>query len=125
MALSVTYQHIVCNLRTFDNFCWVKILVRKTILYYIKKYPLAESQLVIWCIEFSRQTFKNFNDLKKVDGNASIVNNNGVDFTIKEKDFRLVISLNFLQAASYVIWFGTHKEYDKLTFKPLHSTQLF
>jgi len=114
MALSVTYQHIVCNLRTFDNFCWVKILVRKTILYYIKKYPLAESQLVIWCTEFSRQTFKNFNDLKKVDGNASIVNNNGVDFNIKENDFRLVISLNFLQAACYVIWFGTHKECDKI-----------
>jgi mRNA interferase HigB len=40
------------------------------------------------------------------------VNNNRVVFNIKGNDYRLVISINFLQSASYVIWFGTHKECD-------------
>jgi mRNA interferase HigB len=26
----------------------------------------------------------------------------------------LVASVNFRQMAAYVIWFGTHKEYDKI-----------
>jgi mRNA interferase HigB len=104
----------VCNLKTFAYFCLVKVLVKKTILFYIKKYPMAETQLMIWYTEFSRHQFSNFNELKKVYGNASIVNNNRVVFNIKGNDFRLVISINFLQAASYVIWFGTHKEYDKI-----------
>ncbi len=69
---------------------------------------------MIWHTEFSKHSFANFNELKRVYGNASIVNNNRVVFNIKGNDFRLVISINFLQAAAYVIWFGTHKEYDKI-----------
>jgi mRNA interferase HigB len=92
----------------------VKVLVKKTILFYIKKYPNAEKQLMIWYTEFTRHKFSNFNELKRVYGNASIVNNNRVVFNIKGNDFGLVISVNFKQEASYVIWFGTHKEYDKI-----------
>jgi mRNA interferase HigB len=77
----------------------MKILVKKTILFYI---------------EFSKLDFSNFNELKRVYGNASIVNNERVVFNIKGNDFRLVVSINFLQTACYVIWFGTHKEYDKI-----------
>ena len=29
-------------------------------------------------------------------------------------NMNLIVSVNFLQAACYVIWFGTHKEYDKI-----------
>jgi len=92
----------------------MKILVRRTILYYIKKYPMAETQLLIWYSEFSRLTFNNFNELKQVYGNASIVSNERVVFNIKGNDYRLVVSINFLQTACYVIWFGTHNEYDKI-----------
>ncbi|WP_264521647.1 type II toxin-antitoxin system HigB family toxin [Flavobacterium sp. N1994] len=97
----------------------MKILVRKTILFYIKKYPNAETQVMIWYNEFSKLEFHNFNELKKVYGNASIVNNNRVVFNIKGNDYRLVVAVNFLQAACYVIWFGTHKEYDKINVETI------
>ena len=70
--------------------------------------------LLIWHNEFSKQVFQNFNELKRVYGNASIVGSERVVFNIKGNDFRLVVSINFAQAACYVIWFGTHKEYDKI-----------
>jgi mRNA interferase HigB len=92
----------------------MKILVRKTFLYYTEKYPNAKISLLIWFNEFSKLEFRNFNELKRVYGNASIVNNQRVVFNIKGNDFRLVVSINFIQAACYVIWFGTHKEYDKI-----------
>jgi mRNA interferase HigB len=92
----------------------MRILVKKTILYYTKKYPIAKTQLLIWFSEFSKMSFVSFNELKQVYGNSSIVNNNRVVFNIKGNDFRLVVSINFLQQACYVIWFGTHKEYDKI-----------
>lgn len=92
----------------------MKVLVKKTILYYVKKYPMAETPHLMWFNEFSKLEFSNFNELKKVYGNASVVNNNRVVFNIKGNDFRLVVSVNFTQAACYVIWFGTHKEYDKI-----------
>lgn len=92
----------------------MKILVKKTILHYIDKYPIASTQLLIWYTEFSKFSFNNFNELKNVYRNASIVSNNRVVFNIKGNDFRLVVSINFLQQACYVIWFGTHNEYDKI-----------
>lgn len=92
----------------------MKILVKKTISFYATKYPIAKTPLLIWYNEFSKLDFNNFNELKQVYGNASIVSNERVVFNIKGNDFRLVVSINFLQKACYVIWFGTHKEYDKI-----------
>jgi mRNA interferase HigB len=106
-------------MKTFGYICPMKILVKKTILFYIKKYPIAETQLLIWYHEFSKYEFNNFNELKNVYGNASIVNSNSVVFNIKGNDFRLVVSINFLQGACYVIWFGTHKEYDKINVETI------
>jgi mRNA interferase HigB len=97
----------------------MKILVKKTILHYIKKYPIAETQLLIWYTEFSKHEFSNFNELKKVYGNASVVNTERAVFNIKGNDFRLVVSINFMQSACYVIWFGTHKDYDKINVETI------
>jgi mRNA interferase HigB len=37
-----------------------------------------------------------------------------VVFNIKGNDFRIVVSVNFIQSACYIIWFGAHNEYDKI-----------
>ena len=97
----------------------MKVLLKKTILYYIEKYPKAQTQLLIWHSEFSKVNFKNFNELKLKYGNASIVSNNRVVFNIKGNEFRLVVSINFIQMACYVIWFGTHTEYDKINVETI------
>ena len=80
---------------------------------------MAATQLLIWFNEFSKHEFKNFNEIKNVYGNASVVNNNRIVFNIKGNDFRLIVSANFLQAACYVIWFGSHKEYDKISVESI------
>jgi mRNA interferase HigB len=92
----------------------MKILVKKTLLYYVKKYPLAETPLLIWYNEFSKLRITSFNELKLVYGNASLVRNSRVVFNIKGNDFRIVVSVNFNQSACFIIWFGTHYEYDKI-----------
>jgi mRNA interferase HigB len=92
----------------------MKILVKKTLLYYTEKYPVASMQLLIWHNEFSKLSFHNFNELKQVYGNASIVNKDRVVFNIKGNEFRLIVSVNFAQNACYLIWFGTHKEYNAI-----------
>ncbi|WP_461450868.1 type II toxin-antitoxin system HigB family toxin [Mucilaginibacter sp.] len=92
----------------------MNVITRRTILYYINKYPLAANALKIWYDELSKANFDNFNDLKNTYGNASIVANNRVIFNIKGNSFRLVVSINFKKQALFVIWFGTHAEYDKI-----------
>ena len=64
---------------------------KKTILNYCKKYPLAETPLMIWHNEFSKLDLTNFNELKLVYGNASLVSNSRVIFNIKGNDIRIVV----------------------------------
>ncbi len=70
--------------------------------------------MLTWQQEFSKMEFRNFNELKAVYGTASIVANDRVIFNIRGNDLRLIVSVNFKRAAAYVIWFGTHKEYDRI-----------
>lgn len=92
----------------------MNIIVKRSLLYYTDKYKTAKIPLLTWYNEFLNQDFHNFNELKSVYGNASIVGNNRVIFNIKGNDFRLIVSVNFKQLAAYIIWFGTHKEYEKI-----------
>jgi mRNA interferase HigB len=92
----------------------MNIIAKGTIPFYIDRYPPAKTALLVWYSEFSKQVFKNLNELKKMSGNASIVANNRVIFNIKGNDYRLIVSVNFRMAAAYVIWFGPHKDYDKI-----------
>lgn len=92
----------------------MNIIVKRAVLYYADKYPDATIPLLAWYHEFLKQRFQNFNELKRVYGNASIVSGSRVIFNIKGNDYRLIVSINFKQAAAYIIWFGTHKEYDKI-----------
>ncbi|MEP6927261.1 MAG: type II toxin-antitoxin system HigB family toxin [Ginsengibacter sp.] len=92
----------------------MNIIVKRSILFYIDKYPLAKTPLLAWYNEFLKQEFNNFNELKAIHKNASIVSNSRVIFNIKGNDYRLIVSVNFKQLAAYIIWFGTHKSYDKI-----------
>jgi mRNA interferase HigB len=92
----------------------MNIITKRTILYYINQYPLASNSLKIWYEELTKADYNNFNDLKSVYGNASVIANNRVVFNIKGNSFRLIVSFNFDTQTLYVIWFGTHAAYDKI-----------
>jgi mRNA interferase HigB len=92
----------------------VNIVTKPTVQYYCDRYPLASDSLLVWYRNFSKVYFGNFNELKEVYNNASIIVNNRVIFNIKGNSFRLIVSINFRKQAAYIIWFGTHKEYDKI-----------
>ena len=92
----------------------MNIIAKKAVLYYIDKYPNARIPLLAWYNEFIKQEFKSFNELKTFYGNSSLIAKGRVIFNIKGNDYRLLVSINFKQSAAYIIWFGTHKEYDKI-----------
>jgi len=69
-------------------------------------------------------TFNNFNELKSVYINASIVGNNRVIFNIKGNSFRLIASIDFKRKATYIIWFGTHREYDRIDVATITYTEI-
>lgn len=90
------------------------IITRRTLLEYAKKYPMANTALFEWYHELIKSDFKNFNELKKVFGSASLVSDDRVVFNIMGNKYRLVVRLVFEFKAIQIKWFGTHAEYNKI-----------
>ncbi|MBO9573369.1 MAG: type II toxin-antitoxin system HigB family toxin [Chitinophagaceae bacterium] len=90
------------------------IITRKTLLEYCNKYPAASNAFREWYHEMVKSSFKNFNELKKVYTNASIVGDDRVVFNIMGNKYRLVVRIIFEFKAIQVKWFGTHREYDQV-----------
>ena len=95
----------------------INIITRPTLLKYMVEYPVVKTALEEWYHEFKKFDFKSLNELKSVYSSASLVGDNRIIFNIKGNDFRLIIKINFKAKAAYILWFGTHKEYDKIDAK--------
>ncbi len=90
------------------------VITRKTLLDYCKKYPVASTALQEWYHELVISDFKNFNELKRVYGNASVVADDRVVFNLMGNKYRLVVRIVFDFKVVQIKWFGTHAEYDKI-----------
>jgi mRNA interferase HigB len=90
------------------------IITRKTLLDYCKSYPLAALALQEWYHELIQCNFKNFNEMKLVYGNASLVSDDRVVFNIMGNKYRLVVRIVFQFKVIQIKWFGTHAEYDEV-----------
>jgi len=90
------------------------IITRKTLLLYCKQFPVAENALLEWYHEMLESEFKNFNELKKKYGNASVVGDNRVVFNIVGNKFRLVVRIVFEYKVIQIKWFGTHETYNQI-----------
>ncbi|MCX6220498.1 MAG: type II toxin-antitoxin system HigB family toxin [Bacteroidia bacterium] len=90
------------------------IITRRTLLEYAQRYPLATTALFEWYHELILADFKNFNELKKVYGNASLVSDDRVVFNIMGNKYRLVVRMVFEFKTIQIKWFGTHVEYDSI-----------
>lgn len=90
------------------------IITRKTLLEYCKKYPAAAIALQAWYHELVRSDFKNFNGLKQIYGNASLVADDRVVFNIMGNKYRLVVRIVFEFKTIQIKWFCTHREYDAI-----------
>lgn len=97
----------------------MRIIKEKTLTDYFKqsKYQRAEESLKAWIYEIRFSNCKNSNELKAKYGNASIISSKRVVFNIKGNDYRLIVDIEYMLKIVFVVWFGTHVEYDKIDAK--------
>jgi len=91
----------------------MRVIARKTLVEYGKKYPEAKGQLVAWCKFVEKEKWLNFNDVKEFSNSADLIENQTLIFNIKGGRFRLEVKVAFRIQIVFIIWFGTHTEYDK------------
>jgi len=63
--------------------------------------------------------WNNAAELKARYRSASVLNNKRVVFNIHGNTYRLIVGIEYRLKIVFVVWFGTHKQYDKIDTKTI------
>jgi len=72
-----------------------------------------------WHEEVEKATWNSPNELKLQFQNASIVTAKRVVFNIHGNSFRLIVDIEYRLKIVFIVWFGTHKQYDLIDAKKI------
>jgi mRNA interferase HigB len=95
----------------------MRIIAVKTLREYWKKYPRSKQQLLAWYEEIENAAIGNPNQLKEQYRSASILSDKRVVFNIHGNSYRLIVDIEYRLKIVFIVWFGTHKEYDTIDAK--------
>ena len=91
------------------------VVISKAILReFAELYPDADVALTKWYREVKAVDWRNFNELKSTFNTADAVGNDRYVFDIKGNQFRLIALIIFRKRTVFILFIGTHKEYDKI-----------
>ncbi len=97
----------------------MRIVAAKTLKSYWEDYPEAKQRLCLWYKEVLKAEWNNHNELKQIFGSASILNEKRVIFNISGNKYRLIVDIEYRMKIIFLVWFGTHKQYDKIDAKTI------
>ena len=97
----------------------MRIVADKTLKQYAKDYHQSEQALFSWYDEVTKAAWNNSAELKAVYRNASILTNKRVVFNIHGNSFRLIVDIEYRLQIVFVVWFGTHEQYDNIDTKTI------
>ncbi len=97
----------------------MRVIASNTLKDYWDKYPRSEQSLKSWMQEAERANWKLPQQLKEQYKNASILTGKRVVFNIMGNSYRLIVDIEFRLNIIFVVWFGTHDEYDLINAKTI------
>ncbi|MEO5571284.1 MAG: type II toxin-antitoxin system HigB family toxin [Bacteroidia bacterium] len=97
----------------------MRVIAVKTLKEYWGKYSKAEQSLFAWYEEAEVAQWNNPNELKNQFRNASVLNDKRVVFNIHGNNYRLIVDVEYRLKIIFIVWFGTHQEYDKINAKAI------
>lgn len=97
----------------------MRIIKVKTLLDHLSnpKYESAEKALLSWISEVKYSNWSSPAELKLKYKNASKIGSKRVVFNIKGNDYRLIVDIEYKLKIVFIVWFGTHKEYNIIDAK--------
>ena len=95
----------------------MRVIAVKTLRQFAKKKKDAEQPLLAWYHEACRAHWKNYNELKAQICNASVINDKRVVFNIHRNKYRLIVDIEYRLQIIFIVWVGTHADYNKIDTK--------
>ena len=97
----------------------MRVIAKSTLKKFWLENDDAQTPLQNWHQLVSEANWKNPSELKEDIKNAGLVGDNRVVFNIKGNDYRLVTYIDFKFRIVFILWIGTHKQYDKIDVKTI------
>ena len=77
-------------------------------------HPNSETSLEDWYEVVKNVDWKNFNEMRNTFNSVDAVGNDRYVFNIKGNTYRLIALVLFKVRTVFILFIGTHKEYDKI-----------
>ena len=97
----------------------MRVIAVKTLKKYWTQYPAAKQSLLSWYEEAEAAEWETPNQLKEQYRNVSIISAKRVVFNIHGNAYRLIVIIEYRLKIVFILWFGTHKQYDKIDEKKI------
>ena len=92
----------------------MRIIAVKSLKDYWKQHPETEQSLLSWIDEVQDANWQSPNELKQHYASASIITGKRTVFNLMGYKHRLIVDIEYRLRIVFVVWLGTHKEYDKI-----------
>ncbi|WP_414717285.1 type II toxin-antitoxin system HigB family toxin [Telluribacter sp.] len=83
------------------------------------RHDAVKPYLTAWFKTVKKAEWESVKDMRLDFPNAEMVVDGKAVFNIKANDYRLVALVGFRTKRVYVLWLGTHAEYNKIKIKDL------
>ncbi|MCE7063467.1 type II toxin-antitoxin system HigB family toxin [Dyadobacter sp. CY343] len=90
------------------------VISYKLIREFTVHYPDSANALNTWFKASEKANWSNFHQLKEDFNSVDAVGNDRYVFNIKGNNYRLIALINFSIRTIYLLFIGTHGEYDKI-----------
>jgi mRNA interferase HigB len=92
----------------------MRVFAKKILRDFWNKQADSEGQLKTWYKEALKAKWASPSDIKDEYPKASILKDGKVIFNICGNKYRLIIRINYIRSWVFILFIGTHIEYDKL-----------
>lgn len=97
----------------------MRVIAVKTLKHYVTKKKESAQSLFAWYVEACKAGWRNHNELKAQIRNASVIGNKRVVFNIHGNKYRPIVDIEYRLQIIFIVWVGTHKEYDNIDSKTI------
>ena len=97
----------------------MRVIAAKTLKLYAIKQKEAEQSLFAWYHEARKAGWKNHNEMKQQVGKASVIGEKRVVLNVHGNTYRLLVDIEYRLQIIFIVWLGTHNEYNRIDAKTI------
>lgn len=90
------------------------IISRKILRDFSRKHASAKGPLDAWWAEVKQAEWRHFADILAQYNSVDMVGDNRIVFNIGGNNYRMVAKVAYKIGKVFILWVGTHGEYDKI-----------